>query len=260
MRTCRTLAVFGFIVLHGEALIAQEPPTEKPRNDSGRYFRRPVDLWESGLAVNRVPPPPGTEESPPSRVTIRENIWAQPIRTPDGSWMIYVPPKQVLDFLESPSEDTAKAYLGWKRDQAEKLRKAMVLLSRIKESASPATDGGASPDPIKAAAVPQDFLFRMTYFKKPFCPHCVSQDAVLSGWLKSRPLGKLEVVQPGEREELWKAYDIRGTPTLVLEGGTPPRKLLLIGLQTEAALEAALGQLSTGSGDSKDLKRKELPR
>ena len=250
----------GLMILAPGHAGAQERQDESPRNDSARFFRKPVDLWNAGLAIVQLPSSPGAEEALPSRVAIRGNVWAQPIRTPDGSWMIYVPPKHVLDFLENPSEGTAKAYLDWKREQTEKLRKAMELLTRIKGSEAPASGAVNASDPAKPTAAPPGFPFRMTYFKKSACPHCVSQDAVLAGWLKHRPEGKLEVLLPGEREELWKAFDVRGTPTLVLEGGSPARKVVLIGLQGEVALETVLGRLSVDLGGPKDANPKEIPR
>ena len=260
MREPRLLVLVGLLILSSGPASAQERQGENPRNDSARFFRKPVDLWNAGLPIVQRPSSPSTEEAQPSRVAIRENVWAQPIRTPDGSWMIYVPPKQVLDFLESPSEGTAKAYLGWKRDQTEKLKKAMELLARLKDSEGPATVGENASDATKPPGAPSGFPFRMTYFKKPACPHCISQDEVLAGWLKLRSQGKLEILLPGEREELWKAFDVRGTPTLVLEGGSPPRKVVLVGLQTEAALEAMLGRLWADVKGSKDANPKENPQ
>lgn len=260
MREPRLLLLFGLLILSPGQASAQERRGEGPRNDSARFFQKPVDLWNAGLATLQVPATSSNEDAPSSRVAIRENVWAQPIRTPDGSWMIYVPPKPVLDFLENPSEGTAKAYLGWKREQSEKLRKAMALLARIKDSEMPRSGPDNPSDQAMPTAAPPGFTFRMTYFKKPACPHCISQDAVLAAWLKHRPQGKVEVLLPGEREELWKAYDVRGTPTLVLECGSPARKVVLIGLQSEAALESVLGRLWADLEGSKDSKRKEISR
>jgi hypothetical protein len=224
--------------------VAQELVPDSPKEAPGRYFSKPVDFWKKGAGLTSAPILPDTLDPAPSRVAVRENVWAQPIRTPDGSWMIYVPPKQVLDFLESPSEETARAYLAWKADKTEKLKKAMLLLARMKdaaESGQPASapDGKASTQPA-----PSDFPFKITYFKKPSCPHCVSQDAILSEWLARRSAGKVDVVMPGEQPGLWKTYQVRGTPTLVLEVGGPGSNEVMVGLQSEAALEATLAKLA----------------
>ncbi len=241
--------------------VASDPPKGHcPKEAPGRYFSKPVDFWKKGVSFVSAPPLPDTSDPSPSRVAVRENVWAQPIRTPDGNWMIYVPPKQVLDFLESPSEESARAYVAWKAEQTEKLRHAMLLLARMKDAAGTgqppsAPDGKASTKPA-----PPDFPFKITYFKKPSCPHCVSQDAVLSDWLARRTSGKLDVLLPGEQSDLWKAYQVRGTPTLILEAGSQGRKELLVGLQSEAALETTLAKLALPPVEPADEPAKERAR
>jgi hypothetical protein len=241
MREIIGALVLGVLVGSPETGSAQEGTAEPPKEAGGRYFTKPVDFWRTGTDRPLKPSFTGTSESAPSRMAVRENVWAQPIRTPDGSWMIYVPPKQVLDFLESPTEETARAYLAWKAEQTAKLREAMVLLAKLKTATGESLEAPGGKAPIKAA--PSDTSFRITYFKKPSCPHCVSQDGVLSEWLARRPQGKLDVVLPGDRPELWMTYQVRGTPTLVLEAATPIRKEVLVGFHSEAALEESLAKL-----------------
>ena len=260
MRVTLILAFIWLAFVPSGPATAQERPSEKTQNAPGRYFTRPLDLWNAGLTYDAAPQSSGEVESLPPRVAVRENIWAQPIRTPDGNWMIYVPPKQVLNFLESPSEETAKAYLSWKQEQTDKLKKAMMLLARLRE---PGATVPAADVPIEAPgkkALPPDFPFRITYFKKPSCPHCVSQDAVLAEWQKRRPGGKVDIVLPGDRPELWKAYGVRGTPTLVVEAGTGDRKEILVGLQSEEALEAVLARLALEIDGTSGLSPKEIAR
>lgn len=225
---------------------APDPPKgSNPKEVLGRYFSAPVDFWKAGTSLK--PPPqflPATPETAPTRVAIRESVWAQPIRTLDGNWMIYVPPKQVLDFLETPSKESARAYLAWKAEQTEKLRQAILLLAKVKEAAALPVPQEASNENAAPKAAPPDFPFRITYFKKPSCPHCVSQDAILAKFLTRRSTGKLEVVLPGDRPELWKTYQVRGTPTLVVEALGRGRKEVLVGLQSQDALEATLTKLA----------------
>ena len=244
MRNTSILALIWLAFVPSGQATAQERTSEKTQNAPSRYFARPFDLWNAGLTYDPAPRPSGEAESLPPRVAVRESIWAQPIRTPDGNWMIYVPPKPVLNFLDSPSVETAKAYLGWKQEQTDKLRKAMALLAQVKgaDAAVPAAEVPVDPSANKAA--PPDFPFRVTYFKKPTCPHCVSQDAVLVEWQKRRSGGKVDIVLPGDRPELWKAYGVRGTPTLVVEVGSGDRKEILVGLQSEEALEAVLAKMA----------------
>jgi hypothetical protein len=236
---------------------AQEVASDTPKETPGRYFSKPVDLWKTGRSLAPTPQHVDSSDTAPERVAVRDNVWAQPIRTPDGNWMIYVPPKQVLDFLEAPSEATARVYLSWKAEQSQKLRHAMTLLAKLKNATEAPLEAS---NEAAAKPAPQDFPFRITYFKKPSCPHCVSQDAVLSEWLARRTSGKVDVVLPGERPELWKAYQVRGTPTLLLEAGSSGRKELLVGLQSEAALEANLAKLAFPPADPATDTRKEPAR
>ncbi len=260
MRNTPILAFILLALLPSGQATAQERPSEKTPNEPGRYFTRPLDLWNAGLTYAQAPRPSGEAESIPPRVAVRESVWAQPIRTPDGNWMIYVPPRPILDFLESPSEETAKAYLSWKQEQADKLRKAMTLLARVREPGVPGPAVDVPIEPSGKKAPPLDFPFRITYFKKPSCPHCVSQDAVLAEWQKRRPGGKLEIVLPDDRPELWKAYEVRGTPTLVVEVGSRDRKEVLVGLQSEEALEAVLARLALEIDGTSGPSRKEIAR
>ena len=249
MRKLAPALVLGLVLasprLGAAQEVAPDPKGQIAKEGPGRYFSVPVDFWKAGITLKSPPQLlPATPETAPTRVAIRESVWAQPIRTPDGNWMVYVPPKQVLDFLETPSEESARAYLAWKAEQTEKLRHAMLLLAKMKDASASPSPQEAPGGKAAAKAAPPDFPFRVTYFKKPSCPHCVSQDAILAEWLTRRSAGKLEVVLPGDRPELWKTYQVRGTPTLVLEAEARGRKEVLVGLQSDEALEATLARLA----------------
>lgn len=266
MRKLLPALVLGLVLASPRPGSAQEVASDplkmqSPKEAPGRYFSKPVDFWKAGISLKSPPQLlPATSDTAPTRVAIRESVWAQPIRTPDGNWMVYVPPKQVLDFLESPSEESARAYLAWKAEQTEKLRHAMLLLAKMKDtSASPSPQEAPGGNGATKPAQP-DFPFRVTYFKKPSCPHCVSQDAIFAEWLARRSVGKLDVVLPGERPELWKTYQVRGTPTLVLEAEGRGRKEVLVGLQSEEALEATLARLALSPAAPADEPKKEHAR
>lgn len=253
------IAVLWLGLLPSGPVAAQEQPRDLPGCASGRYFAKPLDLWKAGLSYEAGPRSSAPVETLLPRVALRESVWAQPIRTPDGTWMITVPPRQVLDFLESPSEETARAYLAWKESQTQNLRKAMELLARVKETGAP----GDLPQALRPAAPPArtgalaDLPYRITYFKRPSCPHCISQDAVLAEWRKRRPSGTLDVVLPGERPELWQAYGVRGTPTLVVELGGRNQKETRVGLQSAEALDAVLTDLARGRDGPREPSPKE---
>lgn len=237
MKTFPTILGVLVITSIGARASAQESRADTARLSS------PIDFWGKG-ATNEKNNTSGSAvaEVGPGKILLRETVWAQPIRTPDGNWMLYVPPKPILDFLENPTEETAKAYLAWKKEQADKLGRAMLLLGRLKESAAPSKTDDAG-DKGELPQKEEDIHASLIYFKKPTCPHCVSQDAVLAQWLKKHSGLRSQIVLPGEQPELWKSYAVRGTPTLVLRalGG---KEEVLVGLQSEAQLDAALKRTS----------------
>ena len=213
---------------------AQEPRPDAP----AARLTRPIDFWGKGPSEKSTSTAAVAAEIGPGRILLWETVWAQPIRTPDGNWMLYVPPKPILDFLENPTEESAKAYLAWKKEQAEKLGRAMLLLGRLKEGAAAPKVEGASGKPDQARK-DESGGASLIYFKKPSCPHCISQDAVLTQWLPKHSGIRSQVVLPGEEPELWKSYAVRGTPTLVLRAENGKEEVL-VGLQSEAQLDAAL--------------------
>lgn len=247
MRMNVVIEACAFLLMATAIAVSQDNGTPKPdasAREACRYFDRPIDYWRSGGSAK---PAPKLEREPHSisgRVEFRENVWAQPIKTPDGSWVVYVPPPAVLDFLESPTEESAKAYLTWKNQQAERLKQAMALLARVRgdsdsgkaeEPKEPTTPG---PDPESSRS-----SFVITYFHQEKCQHCVAQDAVLAQWLRKHPEGKLDLVERGDRPELWKEKQIRGTPTLILSDPASGKSDVLVGLRSLEALNEGLARL-----------------
>src|SRR5579863_1449268 len=129
---------------------AQEAGSDRPAKAEGSIQARlsaPIDYWGKGTPAANPKAEILAPEVGPAKIQVRETVWAQPIRTPDGSWMLYVPPKAILDFLEDPSEGTANAYLAWKSEQAEKMVRAMAILGRVKEATStPAKSEKGTPE------------------------------------------------------------------------------------------------------------------
>lgn len=230
---------------------------EAPRGTTLSRLTRPIDFWAKGLASDapKRPSPEGLELGP-GRILLRETIWAQPVRTPDGNWMLYVPPKPILDFLENPTEETGRAYLAWKSEQAEKLSRAMKLLGRLKEAGSGMPKGEGQEESLESPRKTDLRPGTLLYFKKPSCPHCVTQDSILVQWLPKHPELRLEVILPEEHPEVWKSYGVRGTPTLVLRSGTGKEEIL-VGRQSDTQLEAAFGHVGTPGLESPPRQEKE---
>lgn len=85
------------------------------------WTEKRVDFWRDGSADRK-----SASDSNPS-----ESIWAEPMRLPDGRYTTYVPPRQVLEFLENPTRENALKYLEWQTARTEKMRKAAAMLAEV---------------------------------------------------------------------------------------------------------------------------------
>ena len=232
------MSILAWAILY-QAAADTPPPEPSPRaeakNPTQGFFRAEgVDFWGEAKAS-------AEEKSVPAAA--RQSVWAEPIRLPDGRTTIYVPPPAVLGFLEAPSRETARGYLAWQEERAKKLKAAMELLRDLKEEkAKEARQAEASPPAGAPPPPPGASAYEILYFKKPGCPWCARQDAVLAGLLRSRSAIKVRVVGPEEAPELWKRHEVTAVPTLVLSrpDGTHVK---LAGFQSEERLLRQLGEV-----------------
>lgn len=89
-------------------ILQVDPSPTKP---SGRLFAwRGIEFWKK-------PPPKATPPAPPAAEMFREGD--------------YVPPKEVLDLLASPTPENARKYL---ESQREKLRRILAALAAIRRT------------------------------------------------------------------------------------------------------------------------------
>ena len=61
-----------------------------------------VDFFHAYMQLN--------EDKGPD-IKIEANRWVEPMMMPDGQFEFYMPPLEVVEFLENPTEDSAKSYL-----------------------------------------------------------------------------------------------------------------------------------------------------
>ncbi|MBF0485831.1 MAG: hypothetical protein HQL16_04880 [Candidatus Omnitrophica bacterium] len=69
-----------------------------------------------------------------SRLTVQapqEDLWAEPVLSPDGKVSIYHPPAVVVDFLNNPNEETGRKYLNWNASRLSKIQKAQKVLEAL---------------------------------------------------------------------------------------------------------------------------------
>lgn len=139
--------IFGLPALLLASALAdsrQDAPTKQ-----GFFNEKRVDFWRDGSA-DRKPPADSNAGAP-------ESIWAEPMRLPDGRYTTYVPPRQVLEFLENPTRENAKKYLEWQTERMDKMRKAAAMLAEVnrEKSGKEAQGKPLTDDPVA-----------ITYFKK----------------------------------------------------------------------------------------------
>ncbi|MGD0336329.1 MAG: hypothetical protein ABSB18_04440 [Candidatus Omnitrophota bacterium] len=161
-----------------------------------RYER--IDFFQE-IATQKEPA--SGETSASSEVITEE--WAEPIISPSGEATIYVPPKEVRDFLEKPDPENAKAYLAWNLKRIKKfilaqelLRKEAKELEVMKETKSllePDSPAGFrdSSSNTKAEA---SYLF---YFMLKGCPVCEKESRVIEDIYLNHPEIRIEAFAKG---------------------------------------------------------------
>ncbi len=130
--------------------------------------------------IEKQPLPREINQAPETLV----DDWAEPIVSPSGKVSVYLPPKEVRAFLESPDQEKAKAYLEWNVNRLRKLSLAQEELSRAATELSYA--GGISnlsqrDSKFKAG---ENYLL---YFMLKDCPACVKQLKVVEDIYRHYP-------------------------------------------------------------------------
>jgi hypothetical protein len=229
---------------------AQEKASESPPPKGGFFGQKVrVAFWKDDPAA-----------SPSNAITGQvESLWAEPIRLPDGRMTTYVPPRQVLAFLENPTDESGQAYIAWQKERMAKIARASEILARLSEKQkadaagaekkpAPPADPGSLPEPaagVKAGGEPSSKPAlsavgeEILYFKSDGCPHCRHEDDEITALKAERPGLKIKVLTPGEEENLWKAFGVEVVPTIIVTRADG-KKTVARGYTPKATLLAAL--------------------
>lgn len=121
-----------------------------------------------------------TETKPNPEPVIDE--WAEPIISPSGKVSVYLPPKEVRDFLENPTPENAKAYLEWNSRRIKKFTLAHQLLAKEAAKLGIIKDVGD----FKAK---ENYL---VYFMLKSCSLCEKQAKVIEDIYVNHPEIKIE--------------------------------------------------------------------
>jgi hypothetical protein len=280
-----TLLGAAVLDLPARTLEAQEAALPGSRDASApprRFFDRPIDYWRRGLLYPEEAAADGKEPREPDRTPPprkAQSDWGQVVRLPDGTLGYQDLPAPLVAVLDDPTPEKIRAYFDWRIRRTQKVLRAAELMKAFREASAPAREEGAALPP-EATAPPSPLgpregertprapkepgqadlplgaePFTLQYFHKAGCPHCDRQDLILSEWLKGRPEGRLETIDFGTRPELWQAYRVRGTPSLVIEDVRSKKAVFLEGLSRPEALDRALRESRAASpspGEKKD--------
>ena len=151
-------------------------------NAQGLFQYERIDFFRK---INAQEEPIQTEDKQTLEPIIDE--WAEPIVSPTGKVSVYLPPKEVRDFLENPTPENARAYLEWNAKRIKKLTLAHQLLAQE----------AAKLGFIKDTA---DFKAKenyLAYFMLKGCSLCEKQAKVIEDIYLNHPEIKIEAFAKG---------------------------------------------------------------
>ncbi len=135
----------------------------------------PVNFWEEKKVHNETAVPSPTtmvKTEDPMLVAPSENLWTEPMVTPDGKITIYTPPKEVKSFLDNPTEETGKAYLDWSMKRLDKITKAGDILQILTQQLM---DNKFDYGKTYSPDVDLKNVKYMAFFLLKGCPYCTQQ-------------------------------------------------------------------------------------
>jgi hypothetical protein len=134
---------------------------------------------------------------------ILSDEWAEPIISPSGQVTIYIPPKEVRDFLDKPDPESAKAYLQWNLKRIKKFILAQELLKKeakelevMKETKSllEPESSDTFKDSGNNTKTGTGYLF---YFMLKGCPTCEKESRVIEDIYLNHPEIRIEAFAKG---------------------------------------------------------------
>ena len=137
-----------------------------------------------------------------------ESEWAEPIVSPSGNVAIYVPPKEVRDFLDKPDPENAKAYLGWNMNRIKKFMTAQQLLEKEAKGMGLDKDSKVAslPDSANLVNNPDNRRNHLFYFMLKRCPACKEETRILEEIHLNHPEINIEVFADGFSDDELKGF------------------------------------------------------
>ena len=239
---------------------AQEKDASRRDLAASRFFDRPIDYWQRGLAIATTTGECPRSERNDSKARPAPSEWGQIVRQQDGTLVYQELPRPLVELLEDPSPEKVRAYFEWRLSRTQKILRAAEAIRGFRQ-APPEESVGDSGDPGPLPPLPREAAPRaerpepggtkdqvglaaatvkVTYFHRVGCSHCERQDRILAGWLKEKPWASVELVEFGAKPELWREHRVRGTPSLLIEKDGKRPGVFLEGLSEASDLDLAV--------------------
>ncbi|PIP19666.1 MAG: hypothetical protein COX41_01685 [Candidatus Omnitrophica bacterium CG23_combo_of_CG06-09_8_20_14_all_41_10] len=129
--------------------------------------------------------------------------WAEPVITSSGRVSIYVPPKEVRDFLENPDPQNAKAYLQWNLRRIKKFILAQELLRKEAKELEVMKETKSLLEPDSSTSIkgysnnPKTGMSYLFYFMSKGCPACEKESLVIENIYLNHPEIRVEAFAKG---------------------------------------------------------------
>jgi hypothetical protein len=120
--------------------------------------------------------------------------WAEPIISSSGKISIYLPPKEVRNFLENPDSQNAKAYLQWNSKRINKFIAAQEALKKETEEMEIMKETKNQADVAGTNKTGTNYLF---YFMRKGCSYCAKQTPTIENIYLAHPEIKIEAFAKG---------------------------------------------------------------
>ena len=120
--------------------------------------------------------------------------WAEPIISSSGRISIYLPPKEVRNFLENPDSQNAKAYLQWNSGRIKKFIAAQEALRKETEEIDIMKETKTQADSTGDNKPKANYLF---YFMRKGCRYCADETPIIENIYLTHPEIKIETFAKG---------------------------------------------------------------
>jgi hypothetical protein len=138
--------------------------------------------------------------------------WAEPIISPSGKVSVYIPPKEVRDFLEKPDPENAKAYLAWNLKRIKKFALAQDLLTKEAKDLGYMKEVKNLLEPNSSASLkdssnnPKAGVSYLFYFMLKGCPACERESKIIEDIYLNHPEIRIEAFAKGFSDRELEGY------------------------------------------------------